>query len=408
MTRSLLSGVRIVECSMLGPAAITTQLADMGAEVIKVEPPSGDYIRDMTWPIVEGVSLMHLHLNRGKKSVVLDLRTEGGQAVFRDLVRDADAVVEAMRPGGLERRGLGYEALREVNPRIVFITISGFGATGPYRDLPSHGVAYDAWAGIFNPEVDDEGFVAIPEHASIGIHAGPLFGALGLLAGVVQARATGEGCRLEIAQSDAAAAMDWLRSETWKAYERPEDEVTGNPSDDYERRAPGTAGMRRGVRYQIYESKDGYVLFQASEREFWKNFCTAVGREDLFERFPGARIADHAPGNRALQTELRDIFTTRTSADWIAFGEAHNTPIAPVNTPQTLADDAQFQARMGWIDRERLGAEQLPSPLKVVGDELPLPTHAPTVGEHTEAVLREVLGYDPAEIAALRDGGALG
>ena len=408
MTRSLLSGVRIVECSMLGPAAITTQLADMGADVIKVEPPSGDYIRDMTWPIVEGVSLMHLHLNRGKKSVVLDLRTEGGQAVFRDLVRDADAVVEAMRPGGLERRGLGYEALREVNPRIVFITISGFGATGPYRDLPSHGVAYDAWAGIFNPEVDDEGFVAIPEHASIGIHAGPLFGALGLLAGVVQARATGEGCRLEIAQSDAAAAMDWLRSETWKAYERPEDEVTGNPSDDYERRAPGTAGMRHGVRYQIYESKDGYVLFQASEREFWKNFCAAVGREDLFERFPGARIADHAPGNRALQAELRDIFTTRTSADWIAFGEAHNTPIAPVNTPQTLADDAQFQARMGWIDRERLGAEQLPSPLKVVGDELPLPTHAPTVGEHTEAVLREVLGYDAAEIAALREGGALG
>jgi crotonobetainyl-CoA:carnitine CoA-transferase CaiB-like acyl-CoA transferase len=408
VSRALLSGVRIVECSMLGPAAITTHLADMGADVIKVEPPSGDYIREMTWPIVEGVSLMHLHVNRGKRSVVLDLRTEGGQAVFRDLVRDADAVVEAMRPGGLERRGLGYEALREVNPRIVFITISGFGATGPYRDLPSHGVAYDAWAGIFNPDVDEDGFVAIPEHASIGIHAGPLFGALGLLAGVVQARATGEGCRLEIAQSDAAAAMDWLRSETWKAYERPEDEVTGNRSDDFERRAPGTAGMRHGVRYQVYESKDGYVLFQASEREFWKNFCTAVGREDLFERYPGARIADHAPGNRALQAELRDIFTTRTSADWIAFGEAHNIPIAPMNTPQTLADDPQFQARMGWIGRDRLGAEQLPSPLKVVGDDLPLPTHAPTVGEHTEAVLREVLGYDDAEIAGLRDGGALG
>jgi len=408
VTRSLLSGVRIVECSLLGPAAITTHLADMGADVIKVEPPSGDYVRDMTWPIVEGVSLMHLHVNRGKKSVVLDLRTEGGQAVFRDLVRDADAVVEAMRPGGLERRGLGYEALREVNPRIVFVTISGFGLTGPYRDMPSHGLAYDAWAGIFNPETDDDGFVAIPEHASIGIHAGPLFGALGLLAGVVQARETGEGCRLEIAQSDAAAAMDWLRSETWKAYERPDDEVTGNRSDDYARRAPGTAGMRHGVRYQIYESKDGYVLFQASEREFWKNFCAGVGREDLFERFPGARIADHAPGNRVLQAELRDIFSTRTSADWIAFGEAHNTPIAPVNTPQTLADDPQFQDRMGWIGRDRLGAEQLPSPLKVVGDDLPEPTHAPTVGEHTDAVLRDALGYDDETIAALRDGGALG
>ena len=408
MTRSLLSGVRIVECSLLGPAAITTHLADMGADVIKVEPPAGDYIREMTWPIVEGVSLMHLHVNRGKKSVTLDLRTDEGQEVFRDLVRNADAVVEAMRPGGLERRGLGYEALREINPRIVFITISGFGTTGPYRDLPSHGVAYDAWAGIFNPEVDEEGFVAIPEHASIGIHAGPLFGALGILAGVIQARETGEGCRLEIAQSDAAAAMDWLRSETWKAYERPEAEVTGNRSDNYERRAPGTAGMRHGVRYQIYASKDGYVLFQASEREFWKNFCVAVGREDLFERFPGARIADHAPGNREMQAELRTIFATRTSAEWISFGETHNTPIAPVNTPQTLADDPQFQDRMGWLDREQLGAEQLPSPLKLVGGALPTPGHAPTVGEHTDAVLRDLLGYDEARLAALREGGAFG
>src|SRR6266540_4520748 len=238
VTRPPLAGVRVVECSLLGPAAITTHLAYLGAEVIKVEPPSGDYIREMTWPIVEGVSLMHLHVNRGKKSVTLDLRTDEGRDVFRDLVRNADAVVEAMRPGGLERRGLGYEALREINPRIVFITISGYGTTGPYKELPSHGVAYDTWAGLVQPEIDDEGFCAIPEHPSMGIHAGPLFGALGILAGIVNARATGEGCRMEIAQADAAAAMDWLRSETWKAYERPEAEVTGNKSDNYERRAP--------------------------------------------------------------------------------------------------------------------------------------------------------------------------
>jgi crotonobetainyl-CoA:carnitine CoA-transferase CaiB-like acyl-CoA transferase len=404
----LLAGVRIVECSLLGPAAITTNLADLGADVIKVEPPAGDYIREMTWPIVEGVSLMHLHLNRGKRSITLDLRTEHGQEVFRELVSQADAVVEAMRPGGLERRGLGYQALRELNPRLVFVTISGFGTSGPYKDLPSHGVAYDTWAGLVRPEIDDEGFCVIGEHASMGIHAGPLFGALGLLAGVIQARATGEGCRLEIAQSDAAAAMDWLRSETWKAYERPEHEVTGNKADNYERRAPGMAGMRRGVRYQIYESKDGHVLFQASEREFWRNFCQAVGRDDLFERFPGSRVADHAPGNRELQVELRSIFLGRTSAEWIAFGETHNTPIAPVNTPQTLADDPQFQHRMSWLPRETLGAEQLPSPIKLVGDDLPTPTKAPTVGEHTEQVLRETLGYDDTHIAELREAGALG
>jgi crotonobetainyl-CoA:carnitine CoA-transferase CaiB-like acyl-CoA transferase len=406
--RGPLAGVRVVECSMLGPGAITTHLADLGADVIKVEPPSGDYVRDMTWPIVEGVSLMHLHISRGKRSIALDLRTEGGRATFLDLVRGADAVVEAMRPGGMERRGLGYEALREVNPAIVFITISGYGMTGPYKDMPSHGVAYDTWAGLVTPGIDDEGFAYIPEHPSMGIHAGPLFGALGILAGVLQAREAGEGCRMEIAQSDAAAAMDWYRSESWKAYERPQSEVTGNKSDNYERRAPGTAGMRHGVRYQIYESADGYVLFQASEREFWKNFCVGVGRLDMFERWPGALIADHAPGNREMQAELRDIFRTRTTADWIAFGGEHNTPIAPVNTPQTLAADPQFQDRLPFHPREALGAEQLPSPIKFIGEALPVPTKAPTVGEHTETILRDVLAYDEARIAALRAEGALG
>jgi crotonobetainyl-CoA:carnitine CoA-transferase CaiB-like acyl-CoA transferase len=393
---------------MLGPGAITTHLADLGADVVKVEPPTGDYVREMTWPIVEGVSLMHLHISRGKRSITLDLRTDEGRAVFLDLVAGADVVVEAMRPGGLDRRGLGYDALREVNPALVFITISGYGMTGPYKDMPSHGVAYDTWAGLVQPGIDDDGFAYIPDHPSMGIHAGPLFGALGILAGVVRARATGEGCRMEIAQSDAAAAMDWYRSETWKAYARPESEVTGNRSDGYERRAPGTAGMRHGVRYQIYESKDGFVLLQASEREFWENFCAGVDRLDLFERWPGARIADHAPGNRELQAELRDIFRGRTSAEWIAFGDEHNTPIAPVNTPQTLADDPQFQARLPWYPREVLGAEQLPSPIKLIGEDLPEPSKAPTVGQHTDEVLHDVLGYDDERVAALRAAGALG
>nr|MBO2502739.1 CoA transferase [Thermoanaerobacterales bacterium] len=393
---------------MLGPGAVTTHLADLGADVIKVEPPSGDYVREMTWPIVEGVSLMHLHISRGKRSITLDLRTDQGREVFLDLVRDADAVVEAMRPGGLERRGLGYDVLRGVNPRLVFMTISGYGMTGPYKDMPSHGVAYDTWAGLVNPGIDEEGFAYIPEHPSMGIHAGPLFGALGILAGIVQARATGEGCRMEVAQADAAAAMDWYRSETWKAYERPESEVTGNKADNYERRAPGTAGMRHGVRYQIYESKDGFVLFQASERVFWRNFCAGVGRMDLFERWPGAEVADHAAGNRELQAELREIFRQRTTAEWVAFGDEHDTPIAPVNTPKTLLDDPQFKARMPLLPRERLGAEQLPTPIKLVDGSLPVPTRAPTVGEHTDEILREVLGYDEARVAELRASGALG
>lgn len=407
--RPPLQGVRVVEVSMLGPAGITTPLAELGAEVIKIEPAAGDYIRQMTWPIVEGVSLMHLHLNRGKRSIVLDLKNPEGADVFRDLVRDADVVVEAMRPGGLERRGLGYDELAKINPRIVFITISGYGMTGPYAQMPSHGIAYDTWAGIVTPEVTEEGFTVIPEHVSLGINAGPLYGALGILAGVIGARATGEGYQMEIAQSDAAAAFDWYRSESYKAYERPQSEVTGNASDDYVRRAPGTAGMREGVRYQIYATSDGrHVLFMASEQAFWRNFCEGVDRLDLFERWPGSKYADHARGNTELQRELRDIFASRTSQQWLDFAGEVNTPIAPVNTPANIGDDPQFSARLGWIPASELGADQLPTPVKIVGDTLPNPTHAPTVGEHTDEVLREVAGYDDAKIVELRKTGAVG
>ena len=403
-----LAGMRVVECSMLGPAAITSALVDLGAEVIKVEPAAGDYIRQMTWPIVEGVSLMHLHLNRGKKSITLDLRSDEGKQVFRDLAKDADVVVEAMRPGALERLGIGPTDLRGRNPKLVFASISGYGATGPYKDYPSHGIAYDTWAGIVTPQVDDEGFTYIPEHVSIGIFAAPLYGALAILAAVIRARETAEGAELELAQSDCAAAFDWYRSETYRAYERPESEVTGNPSDNYERRAPGTAGMKEGVRYQIYATADGHVLFMASEQAFWKNFCDGVGRMDLFEKWPGSTYADHARGNRELQAELREIFAAKTSAEWMDFGGRVNTPIAPVNTPKTLADDPQFADRLGWIPAEQLGAEQLGFPVRFVDEALPLPHKAPAAGEHTYEVLRAVCDYNDEQIAALRRAGVLG
>ena len=404
-----LHGLRIIEASALGPAAITTALVDLGADVIKVEPPAGDYIREMTWPIVEGTSLMHLHLNRGKRSLVLDLRTDAGVAIFKELALGSDVVVEAMRPGALARRGVGYDDLRALNAKIVFCTISGYGMTGPYRDYPSHGIAYDTWAGIVKVATDDEGFTYLPEHVSIGIYAAPLFGALGILAAVIRARETGESASIDLAQSDAAAAFDWYRSETWRAYERPESEVTGNKADDYERRAPGTAGMVDAVRYQVYETKDGsHVLFMASEQAFWKNFCEGVGRVDLFERWPGSKYADHARGNRELQGELREIFRTKTATEWLEFGGRVNTPIGPVNTPKTLLDDPQFADRFDLLPAAQVGADQLFTPLHFVDEDLPHPAKAPTVGQHTEDVLRSVLGYDDNRIEAARAGGAFG
>ena len=405
----LLAGVRVIESSLLGPGHVATFFADLGADVIKVEAPAGDYIRQMTWPIVEGVSLLHLHTHRGKRGITLDLKTDEGKQLYKDLVATADVVVEAMRPGTLAKLGLGYDELKAINPKIVFATLSGYGATGPYKDMPSHGIAYDTWAGIVQPVVDDEGFAHIPPTMpNVGINVGPMVGAMAILAGIIKARATGEGCEMEMAQSDAAAYMDWYRIESERAYLRPEDEVTGNASDDYERRPAGLAGMWEGVRYQMYEASDGHVLFMASEQAFWKNFCEGADRMDLFDKWPGSKYADHAKGNKELQRELQTVFKTKTCQAWLDFSNEHNTTIAPVNTPANIGDDPQFQARMGFYPTDAVGCEQLPLPVYVDGSLPPVPTMAPTVGEHNDNVMADVLGKTPEEIASLKSAGAFG
>lgn len=405
-----LAGVRIVESAMLGPGAVGMNLADLGAEVIKVEGPGGDYVRKMAFPIIDGISLLHWHLSRGKKSIILDLRKPEAVETYLDLVRGADAVVEGMRPGSLERRGLGWDVLRAANPRIVFCTISGYGATGPYKDMPSHGIAYDAWAGVARPTVNAEGLPTIPSYTPVGINAGPLYAALGILAGIIRARATGQGCRFEVAQSDAAAAFNWNGIEGNKAYERPEDEVTGNDGDGKGPRRPvGDNSMTESVRYQYYRSKDGLVLFMASEREFWKNFAYGVGRPELFDENPGAKYADHARGNVALRRTLAGIFAERTTEEWVRFGQEVNTPICPVNDVKSITRDPQFRARMPFRPHGEAGTDLLPSPIRLVGEDLPLAGRAAVEpGRDAEEVLARILGYDRERIDRLRAAGALG
>ena len=406
----LLAGVRIIESSLLGPAAVGMQLADLGAEVIKVENPGGDYVRKMAFPIIDGISLLHWHLNRGKRSIVIDLRKPEGVAAYLDLVRGADAVIEAMRPGALERRGISFAKMCEVNPRIVFCQISGYGMTGPYKDMPSHGIAYDAWAGAARPATNAAGQPTIPSYTTIGINAGPLYAALGICAAIIRARASGRPARFEVAQSDAAAAFNWNGIEGNKAYERPEDEVTGNDGDGKGARRPvGDNSMTESVRYQYYRSQDGIVLFMASEREFWKNFCEGIGRPELFEQNPGAKYADHARGNVALRATLDAIFATRTTAEWVRFGQEVNTPLCPVNDSKSITRDPQFLDRLPLRPYQEAGTDLMPSPIKPLGEALPVPTPAAReAGRDTDAVLRDVLGYDAAKIAALRAAGALG
>jgi crotonobetainyl-CoA:carnitine CoA-transferase CaiB-like acyl-CoA transferase len=236
---------------------------------------------------------------------------------------------------------------------------------------------------------------------SIGLNAAPLYASLGILAGIIAAQRTGIGTSIDLGQAEAAAAFDWLRIETWRAYERPETDVTGNAADNFQRREPGTAGMSDGVRYQFYETANGHILFMASEQKFWKNFCEGAGRNDLFERWPGTTYADHAVGNEELRTELIAIFRSESTDFWADFGTRHNTAIVPANSSKTLPADPHFSHRTKWLSAETHSADMLPLPLKFDGSQLDAPGRAPTTGQHSQQILRELLQRSDDEIERL-------
>ncbi len=392
----LLEGLRVVEVALLAPNMLGMHLADLGADVVKVEEPGrGDYTRAVGGARLDGISMLHVRWNRAKRSIAIDLRTNEGAAVFGDLVARSEVVIEGLRAGALERRGLGYEALTTLNPALVFASLSGFGQTGPYRDLATHGVAYDAYAGLAAPDRTDDDFPTIPRHYyDIGTKAGALYATVGVLAAVLRARATGRGTWLDIAQSDAAVAFNAGRlDELLTGAEIP--------------KQPG--GMTAAVRYQYYDTADSRtILFQASERHFFERFCHAVERSDLLGGPAGAEFGEHARGDVTLRRELAGIFATRTQAEWVTFFVEHDVPGGPVNRPAELLDDPQFQVRFAPPDGLAAGEPRLLGTPIHTGETRPPTRPAPMLGEHTDEVLRDLLGYDDARIGALRAEGAIG
>jgi crotonobetainyl-CoA:carnitine CoA-transferase CaiB-like acyl-CoA transferase len=418
MKGGLLAGVRVVEVAMLAPDAVGMHLADLGADVVKVEAPGlGDPARLLGRPY-RGESPASRRWNRGKRSVTLDLRTAAGASVFRDLVARADVVVEGMRPGALARRGLGFADLLAVNPALVFASTTGWGQDGPYRDLGAHGLAFDAFAGLA-PRRDLDGRPARPSgHVWHGIEAGPLHAALAVVAAIVRARATGEPCLVEVSEADAAVVWNQWRIVYEAAVAahgvEPPDPDARELVEALEASAEGAGrtGARdlpgNDVRYQYYAAKDGDVLVMATETKFWENLCRGVGRMDLFERWPGRHLADHDHGNDALRIELAAVFATRTRAEWVAFFLEYDVPGAPVYRDGEVHADPHFAARDLWIGKDRDGLLGLGSPVRVDGRRAVADRPAPRAGEHTDDVLRDLLGYDDARMAALTEAGALG
>jgi crotonobetainyl-CoA:carnitine CoA-transferase CaiB-like acyl-CoA transferase len=393
---SLLKGVQVLELSLLAPDLLGMHLADMGADVIKIEqPPGGDYVREIGSRHANGLSFMHLRWNRGKRSPALDCKQEQGRALLHRLAARADVVIDGLRAGAAERCGAGYEELRALNPALVYCSLSGTGRSSPYQGLATHGVAYDAFAGLAPPAIDpDDGGPRIPPHVGIGMHAAPLFAAVAVCAALVKARDTGEGSCLDIAELDASVA--------WQA----ETLARGGTSEE----TPAGGGLSAAVRYQYYRtSDDRVVIFQASERKFWKNFCEAVGRLDLFEAKPGNRVGDHASGDEELRRELAAIFATRTQEEWIALFLEVDVPGAPVHRVSELADDPHVRQRGLLMEQHHPIAGDiriLGTPVLAQGESFD-PTPAPSAGEHTDEILREVLELADDDVAKLRADGVV-
>jgi crotonobetainyl-CoA:carnitine CoA-transferase CaiB-like acyl-CoA transferase len=394
-----LHGVRIISVEQFGAGPwATLQLSDLGAEVIKIEDPgfSGDVGRYVP-PFQSGQdSLFFETFNRGKKSIALDLRSEAGRAVFHDLVRASDAVFSNLRGDGPAKLGLTYDALREVNQRIVCVSLSGFGMTGPRVREAGYDYVIQAMAGWMSLTGDPAG---PPTKSGLSLVdlSGGYVAAIALLAGIHRAGRDGVGCDADISLFETAL-HELMYVGTWAAthgHVSPRRADSAHPSI---------------VPFQAFETADGWITVAAAKPKFWEALCRAIDRRDLLRDPRYATFATRDAHRDELLADLRDVFLARSTDHWVALLTEVGVPIGRVNDvaealedPQTLARDSVIE-----LDHPNLGAvREVASPLRLSGD-LPPPARAPFLGEHTDEILRDVCGYQHERIAALRAAGAFG
>jgi crotonobetainyl-CoA:carnitine CoA-transferase CaiB-like acyl-CoA transferase len=385
-----LDGIRIVDQTqvMAGPFA-SMLLADMGAEVIKVEPPEGEHSRHVGPEAAPGVSASFLAVNRGKRGITLDLKQPEGVAVLKRLVATADVLVENYRPGVAARLGVDYPTLAAVNPRLIYCSVSGFGQTGPYASRGGYDLIAQGMAGIMSATGSDGGppvKVGVPI-ADLG--AG-LFALLGILAALRARRLTGRGQQVDTSLFEAALALSaWEATEYWYTGEIP--------------KRLGTA-HRLNAPYQAFRASDGYFTVGAANPKLWPIFAGLIGRGELVQdaRFKG--VGDRVKNRAALEQEIEVATSKETRAHWLAKCEAAGIPAGPIySIPEAQADPhAQARGMVQELDHPQAGrVKALGNPVKLSRSPATLRTAAPLLGADTDAVLAGI-GYGTSEIADLR------
>jgi alpha-methylacyl-CoA racemase len=390
-----LAGVRVLDLSRLLPGGFCSLLlADFGAEVLKVEDTGmGDYIR---WapPKYEGTeesagSALFLALNRGKRSVRINLKEERGREVLLRLARDYDVLLESFRPGVLDRLGVGYERLRAENQGLVYCAITGYGQDGPYTARSGHDMNYLGLNGLLGLTGEPDGPPVQPAGQIADIGGGALMAALGILVALRERESSGEGQLVDVSMFDGS--LSWLAL------------VAGRYLRD--REVPDRGGLELAggqICYRPYACGDGWVTLGALEPKFWRAWCLGVGREDLVEK------QFERPGSEA-HAEVERIFLERTREEWRRFASEHDCCLEPVLGLDEALDSELVRAREMVVELEQPGAGPVPQlgvPVKLSRTPGVATGPGPALGEHTDEVL-EALGYAPADVEALKESGAV-
>jgi formyl-CoA transferase len=403
-----LEGIRVLDVSRIvsGPVCCWF-LASLGAEVIRIEAPGGDhswrsppyfgpegYHRGNRGPRDIGLSALRKH--RNKRSVVLDLKNPAGLEAFKTLVQRSDVLVENFAPGATGRLGIDYETLSAVNQRLVYCSITGYGATGPYRDRSAMDLVVQAVSGLMSKTGFPDG-PPTKVGATVGDQVPALFGALGILAALRQRDRDGRGQHVDIAMLDSLVTLLW-----------------DEPLDDFEDRGiPERVGNGdpRGAPLEVFRTRDGWVAMVMTNDDQWTHLCELMGRPELIERYTAMR--DRAAERDVVNGIVGDWISTRATGEVMQDLIAIGVPAGPVQSAWSARRDPQV-AHRGAL--ERLRHPDLEEPSDLLGPVLPVRlsraelTQTPTepLGSSTESVLRELLGADDAEIEELRARGALG
>lgn len=390
-----LDDVRVLEIASLSPTQLGMHLADLGAEVIKIEPPErGDATRLIGTRPGFNDSGLHRRWNRGKLSLALDTRSPEALELLRRLIPTVDVIIEGLRPGTLAKLGLTWELLTELKPNIVMVSLSGYGQTGPYRGLPSHGVGFDAIAGLAGVEEDDDGRPCVPSrHVYFGALVAPLLGASATLAALSWCRRTGRPAYLDVAQSDAAAFANYAVEEA-VAEQRAVAAGTVAPPPPQ----PQGAGQReRASTMQAYRTRDGKVLMiMALERKFFLRLAEATGRPDLAAHAQGD--SHMVRGSKEIDTALIEVIASRDLAEWMEIFARADVPVVPVNEGAAVAEDPHMLARIEWLAADQ-GAVTMKSPVRS-DPPIAAPAPAPTIGQDTAEILGRI-AVSPADLERL-------